>query len=132
MKFENFIFLIFPVLLSSCGIYRQNVINVPLIQHKKMLQLGGHASFTGIEGQGSYAISNKIAIMGNFNYLPTKTKTFSPNNFTIQKHHFAEIGIGYYKNIPRNRVFKIFLLAGQGSTSNFVSFLKTDTVATEI
>ena len=68
----------------------------------------------------------------NFNYLPTKTKTYSPNNFTIDKHRFAEVGVGYYKNIPRNRVFEIFLLAGQGSTPNFVSYLSANTVATDI
>ena len=132
MTFKNFTFLIFPILLSSCGIYRPNVINVPLIQQKKMLQLGGHASFTGIEAQGSYSINNKIAIMGNFNYRPTKTKTYSHNNFTTYKHHFAEVGIGYYRNLPRNRVFEIFILAGQGSTYTFDSFLKRGDWATEI
>ena len=43
--------------LSSCGIYRQNVINVPLLQQKGQMQLSGHYSFTGYDVQAAIAIS---------------------------------------------------------------------------
>lgn len=54
-------------ILSSCGFYRQNVVNVPLFHEKGQIQLGGHIGGTGYDGQVGLSISNKFAVLGNFN-----------------------------------------------------------------
>ena len=86
------------IALSSCGIYRQNVVNVPLIKQKGQAQIIGHIGFTGLDGQASYSLTKNIALLSNYSEVIKKTKENS-----IFKHNFGEIGLGYYK---KNRMVK--------------------------
>jgi hypothetical protein len=101
--------------LSSCGIYRQNVINAPLFQEKGQTQISGHKSFNGLEGQLAFAPTNHIAILANYCDLG-EYKT-SGNNY-IDRHNFKEIGAGLYKTTAKGNIHEIFLLVGNGMTSH--------------
>lgn len=106
--------------LSSCGIYRQNVVNAPLMQQKGQIQLSGHISFNGWEGQVAYAVTNKIAVLANYGDMGIKKEQYSSTNYSVQKHHFKEMGAGLYKKTAAGRMRELFVFAGKGRTSHFV------------
>ncbi|MCF8429347.1 MAG: hypothetical protein K9G64_04375 [Bacteroidia bacterium] len=119
-KSTNFILLIFAV--SSCGIYRQNVINVPAFENKGQMQIGVHQSFSGLEAQASLSVTDKIAVLANYCDLGEKKNVYSSDNFSVNKHYFSEIGIGVYKKKSHqsNSIKEFFLLGGNGKTSYYV------------
>lgn len=106
--------------LCSCGIYRQNVVNAPLLQQKGQGQLSGHVSFSGLEGQGAYALTDKIAIAASYANLGTKKEIYSTNNYEITKHFFGEVGAGIFQSKEKNKVRELFLFVGKGKTSHFL------------
>jgi len=112
--------LIIGLGFSSCGIYRQNVVNVPLMQQKGQTQISGHIGFNGYDGQAGYALTNNIAVIANYNNLGIK-RDGSSTNYSIDKHSFAEIGAGYYKKNKKELLTEFFLVAGNGMTSRFVT-----------
>ena len=122
MKLKIRILLTFIGLLgiSSCGIYRQNVVNVPIIQQKGQAQIGGYSSFMGLDAQASYALTNKLALMANYSDRGEDKRVNSTVNYEIDKHRFGELGIGYFKKTPKGKFVDYFFLAGQGKTSHFV------------
>ena len=69
---KHILFLVSVVGLSSYGIYRQNMVNAPLIQEIGQAQISGSVGFTGYDGQLGYAVTNKIAIIANYSGLGTK------------------------------------------------------------
>jgi hypothetical protein len=103
--------------LSSCGIYRQNVINVPLLQQKGQVQLGGHYSFTGYDVQAAIAISNKLAILGNYNSTGKKETNYSLTNYTRFNHDFYEFGGGHFRKSSKGLISEYYLLIGKGTTT---------------
>ncbi len=107
------------MLISSCGIYRQNVINAPLIQEKGQTQVSGSVGFTGYDLQLAFALTNKIAVLANYSDLGTKREDFSSINFIIDKHHFYEIGAGYFKKNTKGLISEYFLNVGRGMTSHY-------------
>ena len=113
--------LLCAVGLSSCGIYRQNVVNVPLMQQKHQTQLGAHIGFTGYDGQASYALTNHIGLLANYSDLGTKRVSFSTVNRSIDKHNFGEAGAGYYAKNKTGWTYEFFILAGTGMSSHFVT-----------
>ena len=105
----------------SCGIYRQNVVNVPAITQKGQLQLSVHQSFNGSEIHGSYSVTNNIALMVNYGSIGNDEENNSGNKI-VQNHYFKEIGLGFYKpSAPNNNqtIKEIFAIAGQGYTSKY-------------
>ncbi|MBD0332248.1 MAG: hypothetical protein ICV66_06295 [Chitinophagaceae bacterium] len=106
--------------LFSCGIYRQNVVNAPLMQQKGQTQLSGHISFNGWEGQAAYALTNKIAVLANYGDMGIKKELYSSINYETRKHHFKEIGAGMYKKTAAGRIRELFVFAGKGMTSHFI------------
>ena len=105
--------------LSSCGIYRQNVTNVPLLSEKGQSQISGHFGANGYDGHVAYALSHNIAILANYSFFNNK-KESSSTNYTSEKHNFTEFGAGYYKKKETNTFFECFLIAGNGMTQRFV------------
>lgn len=101
------------IALSSCGIYRQNVVNVPLIKQKGQAQISGHIGFTGLDGQASYSLTKNIALLSNYSEVIKKTKENS-----IFKHNFGEIGLGYYKKKSNVKIRELFLVVGNGTHSS--------------
>ncbi len=125
MEKFSIIFLV-AISISSCGIYRQNVINTPALENKGQLKLGAHLSYTGVEGQASYAVTDNKALMVNYNYKGETKTEYQANNFEKNRHNFGEIGFGFYKkktteNENANRIIKeLFFIIGQGNTLHFV------------
>ena len=114
-----FLALLLGISISSCGIYRQNVVNVPLISHKGQAQIGAHIGFTGYDAQATYAATEKIALMMNYSTEGVVRENFSVDNYTINKHSFAEVGAGYYKKRKDGWINEFFILAGNGFTSRY-------------
>ncbi len=106
--------------LSSCGIYRQNVVNTPLMEHKGQTQLSGHIGFTGLDGQAAYALTNKIVLLANYSDMGVKKQQYSSTNYETWKHHFKEIGAGVYKKTTSGKIRELFVFAGNGMTSHSV------------
>jgi hypothetical protein len=111
--------------LCSCGIYRQNVVNAPLMQQKGQTQLSGHISFSGLEGQAAYALTNNIALLANYSDIGTKREQFTSTNYRIRKHYFKEIGAGVYKKSTSGNIRELFVFAGKGMTSEFVGSISS-------
>ena len=116
---EKYMLIVLLTGLSACGIYRQNVVNAPLMQQKGQTQIGGHISFNGLEGQAGYALTKKIALLANYADMGTRKEEYSANNYEIRKHNFKEIAAGMYKNTASGRIRELYILAGKGMTSRF-------------
>ena len=111
--------LLVSILLSSCGLYRQNVVNTPLFQQQKQTQIAAHIGFTGLNAQASYALTNHIGMFANYSDIGTKRTSFSTINYTIDKHNFGEVGFGYYNNTKTGFICEFFLVAGKGMGSHY-------------
>lgn len=118
---KNYPYLLFFFLFSSCGLYRQNVVNTPLFESKNDLQIGGHLSTNGYDAQASYSLTNKIGILLNYTNLGVKRKEYSLINYTIDKHSFGEFGTGYYRKNKNGFTQEYFLLVGQGFSSRYAT-----------
>ena len=114
------VFLIIGLVFTSCGIYRPNIVNVPLMENKGQAQLSSHISFNGYDCQGAYALTDKIALIANYNNLGIKREG-TTTNYSIQKHAFAEIGAGCFKKGTKGKLIEFFFIAGNGVTSRFVT-----------
>ena len=66
-SFKNYILVVFGALLTSCSpkFYTPNTQNVPLLSEKDETNLTLSGNVNQIEFQGSYAITNNMAIMAN-------------------------------------------------------------------
>lgn len=98
----------------SCGIYRQNVVNVPAVTQKGQLQLIVYQSFNGSEIHGSYSVTNSTAFMANYGSIGNVEEN-NYRNKIVQNHYFKEIGLGFYKpSAPNNNqtIKEIFAIAG--------------------
>jgi hypothetical protein len=113
---KNIVLLLFlGIAFSSCGIYHQNVVNVPMLQHKGQLQVASQVSFSGFEGQSCYTLTDKIAVLADYN-------TDRAGATRASKHYFGEVGVGLYKSAESDsnrKVRELFFLAGNGKTSQF-------------
>lgn len=107
------------LLFSSCGVYRQNVVNTPVFTAKNELQVGAYCGSNGLDGQLSYSLTNSIGLILNYNDIGVKKKEFSSTNYTIDKHYFGEFGAGYYRKNNNGIRSEFFFLAGQGFSSKY-------------
>ena len=112
---RSFYCLFFVGTLTSCGLYRQNVVNVPLFQEKGQIQAGGHIGGTGYDGQVGFAVTDKIAVIGNYN-SNKKTTNYSSTNYSHFSHQFYEFGLGHYRKTTNGLLHEYFLNVGQGNT----------------
>ena len=118
-------YLIAIVLLtgfSSCGIYRQNVVNTPLMQRKGQTQIGGHISFDKFDVQAAYAASNKIAAIANYSIVKRDDYNY------FDKNSFGELGVGLYKKWKSGQTGELFFIVGKGVTEH--TAFKPDTSGT--
>jgi len=96
------------------------------MEHAGQLQVAGHESLNGPEGQVSYAITKNIGVMANYQNKGEKRTDYSAINYEINKHYFGEAGVGLYnfKTDDSKKIYRdLFFLAGQGMTSHFVQGL---------
>jgi hypothetical protein len=105
--------IVLVIIFCACGIYRQNVVNAPLMQQKGQTQLGGHISFNGLEGQAASAVTGRIALLANYQNTGTKIDN---NNIYLNKHTFKEVGAGLYKKTEKGKVRETFLMVGTGTS----------------
>lgn len=84
-------------------------------------QIGGHMSFNGLEGQGAYGLTNKIALLGNYTDMGIKKQQYSSINYEVRNHDFKEIGAGVYKKNASDRIRELYVLGGKGTSSHFWS-----------
>lgn len=109
------------ILLVICGMwscspkyYTPNTQNVPLISEKGETNLTVSGNENQVEFQGSYGISNIIAIQANGGlFIP---KNLEDGNGGSGK--FIELGAGYFHKIKENWVFELYGIAGIGSFEN--------------
>lgn len=122
MKIKSFrlALVLFAILaISSCGIYRQNLTNVPLMQQKGQTQMSGSIGYNGYDLQMALALTNKIAVLANYSDLGSKREDYSYLNYTIDNHHFYEIGMGCFKKNTSGLISEYFFNVGKGMTSHF-------------
>ncbi|MBK0403747.1 hypothetical protein I5M27_12170 [Adhaeribacter sp. BT258] len=105
--------------LTSCGIYRQNVVNSPLLQQKGQVQIGGHKSFNGLEGQAAVAVTKNIGLLASYNNMGEDRDVYSAINYEIKKHHFKEVGAGIFNRTESDWIWELYALAGKGMYSRF-------------
>lgn len=108
-------------MLSSCGVYRQNIVNIPLNTQKGDVKICGAKSANYWEVQGSAALSNHFAIMANGAHSGMVQKKYSQFNVSKSSNTFLEGGFGFYNTNPSGFISEFFLLAGQGSSYYYVS-----------
>jgi hypothetical protein len=116
------LYIICAISVSSCGLYRQNVINVPIVQKKGQLQVGSHLSLNGcFDGQASFTPTNKLTLLANYSaYVFRNGDVFRNIENVNGNHHFIEVGTGYYQKKKNGRINDIFLLVGNGYTSKSI------------
>jgi hypothetical protein len=90
------------------------------LQQKGQAQLSGHISFSGLDGQAAYALTNNIAILANYSDMGEKREQHSSTNYEISKHKFKEIGAGLYKKTASGNIRELFVFAGNGTTTHYV------------
>ena len=129
-------YLIVLVLMSSCSpLYLSGTRNAPLFKEQGEAQVSGYLSAAGLEAQVAYALSDNIAVIGDFEYANQK-KTSNGVEFT-RKNTYGEIGLGYYN---RTKSARFEMIAGygmgEGTSSDVYYFFApafgqgTETVAT--
>jgi hypothetical protein len=121
----RFVFCAFSmaILLISCSpVYVPNVRNAPLFTKGGEFQGAMQFGTSGIDAQAAVAITNNLAIMGNYSYGNRNTDTLYDNSKdNYHKHKFYEGGIGYYKNDDKF-CFEIFLGYGRGEGTSYGSY----------
>jgi hypothetical protein len=90
------------------------------MEQKGQIQISGHVSFNGLEGQAAYALTNKIALLANYSDMGLQKKEYSSVNYEIKKHYFREIGAGVYRKTASGTIRELYVLAGKGMTSRFL------------
>lgn len=120
-------FPILVLLLSCCSpLYVPNLHNSPLFTKAGEFQGAMQYGSSGLDLQAAVAVTNHIALMGNYSYQnvgsvkDTLANVFytNPNYYN---HTFYEAAIGYYKNEGK-LCYEIFAGYGKGESSNYDSY----------
>lgn len=113
MKKLIFLLIFAPIVGCSPVYYVPNTQNVPAITEKGQTNisfgLNSSESTDGIEFQGAYGLTHKIALQFNTDW--PKYSDDSSNG----SGHIIEFGPGYYKNLSEHFVFETYGLIGFGS-----------------
>lgn len=111
---KNFIFLLICTPLIGCSpvYYVPNTQNVPVIKEKGQTNISFNIneseSTEGIEFQGAYGLTDKIALQFNADWVKSSDETSNGSGYLF------EIGPGYYKNLSKKFVFETYGLLGLG------------------
>lgn len=118
------LFLSFFATLIGCSptYYKVNLINAPNFREKGQTHLAAHIGGYGAEVQAAYAITDHLAIQGNYEkgeYVRTTTTSTSlfssstTTKTTSTEGALGEFAIGYFK--PLNESIAMGLYGGYGS-----------------
>jgi hypothetical protein len=124
-------YILVLLLAASCSpIYIPNTRNVPLFKEGGEFQAAVYGTTGGADVQAAYALSDHVALMGNYSYGSKKVKT--PLEYT-RKNSFAELGLGYFK-VKRHSRFELFAGYGMGQGTSYDTYyffgLNNDVIAT--
>jgi len=119
---KYFIFGLFSMLLlSQCSpVYVPNTRNAPLLSKAGEFQTAMQFGTNGLDLQAAVAVTNNLAVMGNYSYGNRNTDTLydNSNKENFHKHKFYEGAIGYYRNDDMF-CFEIFLGYGRGEGTSY-------------
>jgi len=109
--------LLVAILLTGCvPVYVPNVRNAPLFTKAGEFQGAVMYGTSDLDLQGAVAVTNNIALMGNYSYGDRNTDSVTQNDY--HKHQFYEGALGFYKN-DKDVCFEIFAGYGQGEASSY-------------
>ncbi len=122
------------LLATACSpLYVPNTRNVPLFKEGGEFQASVFGTTAGGEAQLAYAITDHIAVTGNYAYGSTKETNPGDDKEFTRKNSFGEIGFGYYK-VKRNSRLELFAGYGMGQGTSHDQYyffgLNNDVVAT--
>ena len=107
------------ILLSSCGIYRQNAVNVPVFRQKGQINAGVQLHANGLEGQLAASASRSMGMLLNYSTLGGFKKGDDIGQSEHHEHQFGEFGVGLYRDRVQSpeKIRELFLLSGYGKSS---------------
>lgn len=106
MKTHKYLFLLpFLLLFASCGVYRTQMVDIPLMGEKGELQLSGSFSSLlhdpAVSATATYAVTDHMAVQGYF--LSSRVRTTDAFPFNVQG------AIGYYTPVKNSRaIFELY------------------------
>ncbi|RDC63238.1 hypothetical protein [Adhaeribacter pallidiroseus] len=121
---QTFVFLSLIWLISACSLishhsgYDANPVYAPFHEKANELKLSaGYGRVLGIQGNASYSLSNRIAVMagGVYNHQTIGTIGILDEIYFKIKSHYAEGGIGYYFPVEGKAITQVEIFAGLGS-----------------
>ena len=99
------------IFINGCApAYIPNVVNTPLLSNQGEVQAAIYTGSSGTDSQFAYAVTDNIGIMFNGSFANRTSDTTSD----FHKHHFVELGTGYYKNIGESGRLECFGGFGYG------------------
>ena len=112
--------LLFVIFLAGCApVYVPNVRNAPLLTKAGEFQGTVMYGTSELDLQTAVAVTNNIALMGNYSYGSRNTDSANQNNY--HKHQFYEGAIGFFKN-DKDFCFEVFLGYGKGEASSYGNY----------
>ena len=122
------------LLAAACSpIYVPNTRNVPLFKEGGEFQATAYATTAGGEAQMAYAISDHLAVVGNYAMGSQKQTNPGDNKEFTRKNSYAELGLGLYK-VKRHSRVELFAGYGIGKGTSHDQYyffgLNNDVVAT--
>ena len=109
-------FLLLLLVATSCAsVYMPNTRNTPMFRESGEAQLSVYAA-AGLDFQGAYAVTDHIAIMGNYNWL-SANQTVADSTFK-QKNNLWEVGLGLY-GVKRKIRWELFAGYGMGKVDSY-------------
>jgi len=123
-------YVLLLLLAASCSpLYVPNTRNVPLFKESGEFQAAVFATTAGADVQAAYAITDHVAVMGN--YSRGSLKETSPDY--TRKNSFGELGLGYYR-VKRHSRLEVFAGYGIGKGTSYNQYyffgLNNDVIAT--
>ena len=112
------------LLWSGCSpkYYVPNTHNVPLVQQKGEGTLSFAAGEWRAEFQGAYAVTHNVAMMLNTAFFHPEDDEEGDGG----KGQLVEIGLGYFRELPKSIVFETYGLLGIGHVENHFPSTLTD------
>ena len=122
------------LLATACSpIYVPNTRNVPLFKEGGEFQGTIYGTSAGGEAQMGYAISDHVAVTGNYAFGSQKQTNSGDGQEFTRKNSYAELGLGLYK-VKRNSRIELFAGYGMGKGTTHDQYyffgLNNDVVAT--
>ncbi|HNP18973.1 MAG TPA: hypothetical protein PKL31_11100 [Fulvivirga sp.] len=112
--------IILLVLASvACSpIYIPNSRSVPLFEQAGEVTIDGALSTSGVDLNVGAAVSNNIAVIGNFSYDNNNGDDIE----NYHKHKFWEVGVGYFKPTESKLKTEFFGGYGMGEATSYDSY----------